>query len=447
MDRENGSQPSIAFGGRVLIPALWGIFGITVLAGIFLSVYYVPTFAQAFSSVQRLNEQIPFGWWIRRIHAGGGYLLLILTTLYLIWLWAAGAYRWVSRRIWLYGILFWGLAIFTHFSGTLLPLSQSAFWGTNLVLSNISLIPAIGGGIADFLRGGKELSSGALLRFYSMHLGFPLIMILLFFAHTRPVAKLRGEGKMEGDGKKFLLWAVLALLLLATTGFSASLADSLGEMANPLQTPDRSASPFYFLFLEETLKFFSQTDPGLAFLFFVLLPLLIVFLPWIDRGRETNLLQRPFALSIGVALAMIFLYFSFVGLASARYGERVILPDRPLAPMELRGARIYIEKNCAYCHQIYGREGRREGPDMSVLHERGRSLDWIRRFTFNARRYQPGSTMPRYDMPVEDLEALSHYLVSLDGRTGRLRAVDRREFLDFGFERFQQGEKPREREK
>ncbi len=41
--------------------ALWGVFALTLTSGIFLMVYYLPHFGQAFSSVDRLNEQVPFG--------------------------------------------------------------------------------------------------------------------------------------------------------------------------------------------------------------------------------------------------------------------------------------------------------------------------------------------------------------------------------------------------
>lgn len=69
---------------------------------------------------------------------------------------------------------------------------------------------------------------------------------------------------------------------------------------------------------------------------------------------------------------------------------------------------------------------------MSVANQRHRSLDWIRRYILNARLSRPGTTMPRYEIPLEDLEALSTYLLALDSKKGGLRAVDRKELLDFG---------------
>jgi cbb3-type cytochrome oxidase cytochrome c subunit len=119
-------------------------------------------------------------------------------------------------------------------------------------------------------------------------------------------------------------------------------------------------------------------------------------------------------------------------MANARYGERIILPARNLLNSEIRGAQVYLEKNCAYCHQIFGREGRREGPDVSVIKQRKRSPEWVQHFILNPRLYQPGTTMPRYAIPLEDLEALAAYLLSLDPQKERFKAVERRRFMDYG---------------
>ena len=142
--------------------------------------------------------------------------------------------------------------------------------------------------------------------------------------------------------------------------------------------------------------------------------------------------MRPVSLSLGAGLLLLGIYFTLVGFTGANYGQNLILPDRPLSAMEVRGAQVFAEKNCAYCHQIFGRQGRREGPDMAVAVQRNRSPEWIQRFILNARLYRPGTTMPRYDLRLSDLEALRTYLLSLNGEKENFRAVERRRLLDFG---------------
>jgi len=425
-------QTSLGFG--MLTHALWGTFALTSLSGIFLMVYYIPTFAQAFSSVEQLNEQVPFGWMIHRIHGAGGNFFLILMLLHLLRVFYKGDYKIEPRAAWVLSIFSLFITVWANFSGFFLPLSQRAFWGMAVVLSNLSTIPWIGSFAVDFLRGGKELGGVALTRLYSIHLGFSAILALLLFWQDWLWKKEKKTA--GGDNEKFqraLLAAVVAGLLLAAVGFVPSwFSDTLQEAVNPMANPERVSPPWYFLFVEETLKFVVVAYPAGSVVGLVVILFLLILLPYIDRNPERSLLLRPVALALGGASLVVLIYFSLLGVANARYGERVILPDRPLLAEEIRGAQVFAERNCAYCHQVFGREGRREGPDMAAARQRNRSPEWIQRFVLNARLYQPGTTMPRYEIPLDDLEALSTYLLSLDSSKKNFRAVNRREFLDYG---------------
>lgn len=427
-----GSQPKLNF--NLFSYSLLGVFALTFFSGIFLTVYYIPTFAQAFPSVERLNEEVPFGWMMRRLHSVGGNFLLILLLLHLLRVFYAGGYKTGPKSAWGIGLLLLILMVWTNFTGFLLPLSQSAFWGTAMVLSNFSSIPWVGSFLVDFLRGGKELGGMALIRFYSMHIGFSAFMALLFFWHGRLGA---GEKRAGGSNPQRLkgIWiaAAIAGLLLAAVTFAPNwFSDPLKEAANPLVNPERIFPPWYFLFLEETLKFFAGPYPSWSVVAIISIFLLLFLLPFIDRNPERSLSLRPIPLGLMAAFLVAVVYFSFLGSANARYGEKIVLPDRPLSAREIHGARVFAEKKCAYCHQVMGREGRREGPDMTVVSQRKRTEEWVRRFILNARLYQPGTTMPRYEIPLEDLEALSAYLLSLDPGKGKFRALDRALFLDYG---------------
>jgi len=413
--------------------ALWGTFALALFSGIFLAVYYVPTFAQAFSSVERLEEQVPFGWLIRRAHGVGGNFFLILMLLYLLRVFYGGEYKIGSRAGWVLGVLSLFLTVWTNLSGFFLPLSQVAFWGTSTVLSNLSSIPWVGSFAVDFIRGGKELGGSALIRLYSMHLGFSALIALLLFWHLR--LKFAERETEEGGLQRFkgaLFAAAVAGILLACLTFVPGwFSDPLKEGANPMINPERVSPPWYFLFLEETLKFFARDYPSWSLVLVVLVTLLIFFLPHLDRNPERSFLTRPLALGLGAAFLVVLVYFTLLGTANARYGGKIILPDKTLSAQEVRGARVFAEKNCAYCHQVFGREGRREGPDMAVVRQRQRSPEWTQRFILNARVYQPGTTMPRYEIPLEDLEALSAYLLSLGSQGNKFVAVDRKQFLDY----------------
>jgi ubiquinol-cytochrome c reductase cytochrome b subunit len=419
---------------NALTCALLGIFLLTLLSGLFLAVYYVPTVTQAFSSVERLNEQVPFGWLIRGIHGAGGNFFLILMFLSILHVFFGGDYKINPRSSWIIGILLLFMALMANFTGSLLPLSQSAFWGTVTVLSNFSTIPWMGNQLVDLLRGGKELGGTALIRFYSFHIGVSVLMAFLLLGRYQQLFVERRTDERNPS----LYWNLLSftliigLLLAAVTFTPCWFSDPLRDAANPMANPERISPPWYFLFFEETLKFFTGAYPVWSGIAFILVPLLVLLLPLIDRKPERDLLLRPMILGVGTAFLVVLVYFSILGTANARYGEKVILPAGPLSPAEIRGAQVFAQKKCAYCHQVFGREGRREGPDMSVVRERDRSPEWLRRFILDARLYRAGTTMPRYEIPLEDLEALSSYILSLGLERGRFKKIDRDLLLDYG---------------
>jgi quinol-cytochrome oxidoreductase complex cytochrome b subunit len=405
---------------------IWGGMVLTVLSGIFLAVYYVPAFSQAFSSLQRINEQIPFGWMFRRLHAVGGSFLLLLLLFHLLRVFYAGVYKSRPGSVWMMEVLLVIFTLWTNFTGSFLPLSQEAFWGTAATLSSLSTIPWVGNFLVAFIRGGRELGGAALERFFSMHIGFAALAALLLFRHSR-----WGIPESGHEGKHLLslnLWTgagVAALLSAVITLIPYWFADPLKVAANPTVNPEATSFPWYLLFLQETLSFFNTAYPVLSVFLWVGALFLLFSLPFIDRNPERNFLLRPVSLSVGSALAVVLVYFTFLGLSNAHYGDRAILPEDPLSPAQIRGAQVFSQRNCAYCHQVFGREGRREGPDMAVAVQRGRTKEWLQRFILNPRLYQPATTMPRYDIPLQDLEDLSTYLLSLNPQKRGFQTVDR----------------------
>jgi mono/diheme cytochrome c family protein len=224
----------------------------------------------------------------------------------------------------------------------------------------------------------------------------------------------------------------VGVILAATTFLPYWFSDSLKEAANPAVNPEHIIPPWYFFFFEEALRFFTGAYPSWTGFALVLSLVALFALPFVDRGPQRKLLLRPMILGLGATSLVVFFYFSLLGVASAHYGEKVILPAGFRSASVVRGAQVFAQRNCAYCHQVFGREGRREGPDISRMKDRHRSADWIRRYILNARLYRPGTTMPRYEIPLEDLEALSAYLLAFDSKNGRFEVVDRTDLMDFG---------------
>ncbi len=388
------------------------LFILCLVSGVFLLVYYGPAFTQAFSSVRLIEEQIPFGWLARRLHGVSAGFLIFSVLFELGKVFYTGAYKSFLPQYWVLKVTLLFCLIFGYFTGSFLPLSQESFWSTASSLANLATIPVVGNYLVNFLRGGQELGGAALSRFFSLHIGLAAAIAFLLFWKKGKEAKVSPGGILSGWnlGIVFVLWGLLCYFI---TWGPPWFVDELKEPAQPLLTPRHFPYPWFFLGFSEIMPFIQSSYPFFSFLLFWGVISIIFFLPYLDRNSERRILQRPISLALSSAFLVTLGYFSFLGIDGSKGSEMVVLPSAPQTIAEIRGARIYAERNCAFCHQINGRYGRREGPDMLVVGERKRRPEWIQKFIWNASLFQPGTTMPRYDLPLADLEALSAYLLSL----------------------------------
>jgi len=185
------------------------------------------------------------------------------------------------------------------------------------VTSILSYVPLIGEWLTRTLLGGPEVGPATLLTFYSLHISWiPLGMVMLMSLHFWRVRKDGGLSMPrkvdEKDDPKServttiphlvrreLVWAVVwfAALLL----FSMLVPAPLEEIADPLHSPNPAKAPWYFLGLQELLLHFHPliagvVIPGLALGALFLLPFIDVNLSSVGiyfrshRGRALSLM-------------------------------------------------------------------------------------------------------------------------------------------------------------
>jgi ubiquinol-cytochrome c reductase cytochrome b subunit len=104
------------------------------------------------------------------------------------------------------------------------------------------------------------------------------------------------------------------------------------------------------------------------------------------------------------------------------YNRTVTLPSRQLSAEEQTGLKIYVERECAYCHNILGEGGHRRGPDLSNAVRKKRSEKYIAGYIKEPAKVFPASTMPSYALKEEELNCLALFIRSLDF-TGGVKPV------------------------
>jgi ubiquinol-cytochrome c reductase cytochrome b subunit len=76
-----------------------------------------------------------------------------------------------------------------------------------------------------------------------------------------------------------------------------------------------------------------------------------------------------------------------------------------------KGAAVYQASHCDMCHKVNA-VGMMAGPPLNGLSKR-RSRRWVEMHFGDPQKLVPGSMMPPYRLPSQDLENLTSYLFSL----------------------------------
>lgn len=161
-----------------------------VLTGMMLSLYYVPSEAEAFQSVLRITREVRLGALIRGMHKWSANLLILFILLHTLRVFLHKAYRPPRELNWVAGSLTLVLTLSSGFTGYLLPWNQKAYWATVVSTNMVATVPVIGQHILYLVRGGPEINGTTLVRFYSLHvLWLPLAMGLVLWAHFHMVKR------------------------------------------------------------------------------------------------------------------------------------------------------------------------------------------------------------------------------------------------------------------
>ncbi len=256
------------FGGITLF-----LFVIQVLTGILLLLYYRPSTAEAYESVQFIMTQVSYGWLIRSVHSWAANLMILTAFIHMFSVVFLHAYRRPREVTWLSGIALLGLALGFGFSGYLLPWNTVSYFATKVGTDMAASFPVIGPPLARFLRGGDAVTGATLSRFFGFHVAvLPGLTTVLLFIHLALVQKwnISIPPKVEQEHREkgtpvpqmpffpnFFLRELMAWYgALAVLGALAALFPwELGEKADPFAPAPAGIRPeWYFLAPFYTLK-------------------------------------------------------------------------------------------------------------------------------------------------------------------------------------------------
>ena len=259
------------------------LFLVLLVTGILEMFYYIPQTDQATISIQTIARLVPFGGLIRNLHYWGAQALVLVLFIHLLRITWTGAYKKPRRFNYLLGLALLMLTLALDFTGYILRWDQGTSWalvvGTNL----IKAIPGLGNQLYEFMVGGAQLGSAALIRFYSWHtFGLTLAMIAGVVWHlfrirrdggiAVPPARLRRSeeriSRVELVRREmFLMTASAIALVLLSIFWPAPITPPLTNTSVDLTN---ARAPWFFLWVQQLLKF------GNPFLLGIVVPLVIL---------------------------------------------------------------------------------------------------------------------------------------------------------------------------
>ena len=253
--------------------------GLQIVTGLLLMLYYVPEIDAAYSSVQTLIHEVPFGWLIRSLHSWGANLFILVLFFHMFSAFFMKAYRAPREITWLTGLGLLAVAMIFGFSGYLLPMDEIAYFATKVGVDVAGESPVIGEYIARIALGGEDISQDTLSRFFTLHvialpaalaglLGIHLLLVQLHgISEPESVQAIpKSERKYEKFFPDFALKDALVWLLVLNVAIliCCLFPWHLGPQADPAAPAPLGIRPeWYFLSQFQVLKVMPAINLGL----------------------------------------------------------------------------------------------------------------------------------------------------------------------------------------
>ncbi|PZP59691.1 cytochrome bc complex cytochrome b subunit [Pseudoxanthomonas sp. X-1] len=315
-----------------------------IVTGIFLTMNYKTSAAEAFASVEYIMRDVEWGWLIRYMHSTGASLFFIVVYLHMFRGLMYGSYQKPRELVWILGMLIYLVLMAEAFMGYVLPWGQMSFWGAKVIISLFGAIPVIGQGLTEWIMGDYLPSDATLNRFFALHvIALPLVLLLLVVLHLgalHEVGSNNPQGVDTKHGPKGNRWSRTAPIdtipfhpyytvkdlvgvgfLLVIGAFIIFFAPAFGGLflehdnfteANRLVTPEHIKPVWYYTPYYAMLRVVPNKLGGVLVMFSAIAILFTV--PWLDRGKVRSIRYRGLAYKIALGIfAFSFVYLGKIG--------------------------------------------------------------------------------------------------------------------------------------
>ncbi|MEO8672286.1 MAG: cytochrome bc complex cytochrome b subunit [Tahibacter sp.] len=327
---------------------LWYYFGSLALlvlvnqivTGIFLTMNYKPSAAEAFSSVEYIMRDVEWGWLIRYMHSTGASAFFIVVYLHMFRGLMYGSFKKPRELVWILGMLIYLVLMAEAFMGYVLPWGQMSFWGAKVIISLFGAIPVVGDMLVEWIMGDYLPADATLNRFFALHvIALPLVLLLLVVLHIAAlhevgsnnpdgveIKKVKGKDGIPLDGipfhpyytvkdlfgTGFFLMICAFILFFEPTVKGLFLEHDNFVEANRLVTPEHIKPVWYYTPYYAMLRVIPDKLLGVMVMFGAIIMLFLV--PWLDRSPVKSIRYRGWISKFMLAVLVVcFVWLGVIG--------------------------------------------------------------------------------------------------------------------------------------
>jgi len=313
-----------------------------IFTGIFLTMHYKPSAADAFASVEYIMRDVDWGWLIRYMHSTGASFFFVLIYLHMFRSLLYGSHRKPRELLWIFGMFIYLALMAEAFLGYVLPWGQMSYWGAQVIINLFGAIPKIGEPLTQWIRGDYFISDATLNKFFALHvIAVPLALLGLVLLH---LVALRENGSNNPDGIEikankgpdgtpvdgipfhpyytvkdifgvgmFLILFSFILFMWPDVGGLFLEQDNFVP-ANPLVTPEHIKPVWYFTPFYAILK--AVPDKLMGVIMMGSSVTVLFFLPWLDRSPVKSIRYKGLWYKILLAVfTLAFIRLGMLGMA------------------------------------------------------------------------------------------------------------------------------------
>ena len=323
-----------------------------IVTGIFLTMHYKPSAAEAFASVEYIMRDVSGGWLIRYMHSTGASLFFIVVYFHMFRALIYGSHQKPRELVWILGMLIFLTLMAEAFMGYVLPWGQMSYWGAQVIINLFGAIPYVGPELTEWIRGDYLVSDATLNRFFALHvIALPLVILLLVVLHLGalhevgsnnpdgvdikktkdPITKIPVDGipfhpyytVKDLFGAAFFLTIAAFILFFVPTFGGLFLEHDNFVQANPLVTPLHIKpvwyfTPYYAMLRAVPDKLFGVMTMGGAVM-------ILFLLPWLDRSPVKSIRYRSLLSKVLIGLFVVaFVTLGYLGMQAGSTTQTLV---------------------------------------------------------------------------------------------------------------------------